>query len=114
VIKHALTVTLLGLGVGFTDHAPVRAAPLLPGVATSSPRKADDTVVKVAGPCLELPVVVNIVAFLELLRDEEFDRHCDRRDDAYYDHRHTYHERAHPTYKDGGYEQPNDLKAPPR
>lgn len=113
MIKHVLTVTLLGLGVGFTEHAPVHAAPLS-AVAASVTRMADDTVVKVAGPCLELPIVLNVVAFLELLRDEEFDRHCDRRLDAYHDDRPTYHGRAYRTYKDGGYEQPTDLKAPPR
>ena len=106
MIKHALAVALLGMGIGFTDHAPVHAAPPPSGVAASSIRMADDTVVKVG--CLdEVPVVANVVAFFELLRDEEFDHYC--LDGDHYDRR-TYDERKYPTYKDGGYAQPKDLK----
>ena len=113
MIRHALAVALLGMGIGFAGHPPVYAAPPLSGVAPSSMRIADDSVVKVG--CLdEVPVVQSAVAFFQLLRDEEIDRHCPglfHRDD--YD-RHTYDEREHPSYKDGGYAQPKDLKAPPR
>jgi hypothetical protein len=112
VIKHALAVAVLGVGIGVTGPALVHAAPLS-GLAAPSVKVADDTVIKIAGPCLELPVVLNVVAFIELLADEEFDRHCNRRFDGEYDER-TYEERKYPTYKDGGYEQPEDLKARPR
>jgi hypothetical protein len=109
MIKHALAVALLGIGIGFTGHAPVRAAPLPSGIAASSIRMADDTVVKVG--CLdEVPVVANVVAFFELLSDEEYKchRHFDGDD---YDRR-TYDERKYPAYKDGGYAEPKDLKGP--
>ncbi|MGB0086927.1 MAG: hypothetical protein WBP94_16335 [Rhodomicrobiaceae bacterium] len=113
MIKHALAVALLGIGIGFTDHASVHAAPPLAGVAASSMRVADDTVVKVG--CLdEIPVVQGVVAFFQLLRDEEIDYHCDRHYDGDYYDRHTYDERKYPTYKDGGYAQPKDLKGAPR
>ncbi len=112
MIKDALAVALLGIGIGFTDQAPAHAAPLS-GVAVSSIRMADDTVVKVG--CLdEVPVVQGVIIFFQLLRDEEIDNHCPRLfggDD--YD-RHADDERKYPTYKDGGYAQPKDLKAPLR
>ena len=113
MIKDALAVALLGIGIGFTDHAPVHAAPPLSGVAASSMRVADDTVVKVG--CLdEIPVVQGVVAFFQLLRDEEIDRTCDGRYAGDYHDRHTYYERNYPSYKDGGYAQPRDLKGAPR
>ena len=113
MIKHALAVALLGIGIGFIDHAPVHAAPPLSGVAAPSIRIADDSVVKVG--CLdEVPVVQGVVAFFQLLRDEEIDNHCPRLFDGDYYDRHTYDERKYPTHKDGGYAQPKDLKAPPR
>ena len=106
MIKHGLAVAFLGMGIGFTDHASVHAAPAPSGVAASSIRMADDAVVKVG--CLdEVPVVANVVAFFELLRDEEFDHYC--LDGDYHDRR-TYDERKYPTHKDGGYAQPKDLK----
>jgi hypothetical protein len=109
MIKHALAVALLGMGIGFTGPAPVHAAPLPSGVAASSIRMADDTVVKIFGRCLdEVPLVSNVVAFFDLLSDEEYD--CYRRyerDD--YDRR-TYDERKYPTYKDGWHAQQQDLK----
>ena len=114
MIKHALAVALLGIGIGFTVHVPVHAAPPLSGAAVSSIRTADDTVVRVVGPCLELPIVLNIVAFIELLSDEEFDRHCTWRFDSDYDDRRTYDEGKHPAYKDGGDERPKDLKRTPQ
>jgi hypothetical protein len=52
--------------------------------------------------------VSNVVAFFDLLSDEEYD--CYRRyerDD--YDRR-TYDERKYPTYKDGWHAQQQDLK----
>lgn len=120
MVKHALAVALLGIGIGFTDHAPVHAAPPLSGVAASSIRTADETVVKVGCPD-EIPVVQGFVAFFQLLRDDEIDLSCKRgyNGDPY--DRHTYDERKYPTYKDGGYVHkdsgyapPKDLKAPPR
>jgi hypothetical protein len=114
VIKHALAVAIVGMGFGFIGPAPVHAASPLSGVGASSINAADNTVVKVAGPCLELPVVLNVVAFIELLADEEFDRHCNGRFDGGYEYQRTYEERKYPTYKDGGYEEPKDLKAMPR
>ncbi len=109
MIKHALAVALLGIGIGFTDHAPVHAAPLPSGVAASSIRMADDTVVRVGGRCLdELPVVSKFVALFDILSDEEYE--CHKRSDADYYDRRTYDERNYPTYKDGGYAQPKDLK----
>jgi hypothetical protein len=107
MIKHALAVALLGIGIGFTDHAPVHAAPPPSAVAASSIRMADDTVVKVG--CLdEVPVVANVVAFFDLLSDEEYD--CYGRFDGDHHDRRTYDERNYPTYKDGGYVEPKDLK----
>ncbi len=68
---------------------------------------ADDTVVNVG--CLdEVPVVSNVVAFFDLLSDEEYD--CYKRYDRDDYDRRTYDERKYPTYKDGGYAQPKDLK----
>lgn len=109
MIRHALAVTLLGIGIGFTDNAPVHAAPLPSGVAVSSMGLADTTVVKVGGRCLdELPVVANVVAFFELLSDEEYE--CYRRFDGdHYDWR-TYDERKYPTYKDREHAPPKDKK----
>lgn len=104
MIRHALAVALLGIGVAFAGHAPVQAAPLPSGAAVSSMRMADDTVVKAGsgGNCLELPPVAsNIYMFFALLGDAEIDYHCDdRTDDAHYDRR-TYDERKDPGYKDG-------------
>ncbi len=109
MIKHALAVALLGIGIGFTGHAPVHAAPPLSGVAASSMR-ANDNFVKVSGRCLELPPVVDTVGvFFQLLRDEEIDRHCYSLDDDDHDRR-TYDEREYRGYKDGGYAQPKDSK----
>jgi hypothetical protein len=111
MIKHALAVALLGIGIGVTGHAPVYAAPPLSGVAASSIRIADNTVVKVGGLCLdEVPVVQGVVAFVQLLRDEEIDRYCDRHYDGDDYDRHTYDDRKYPSYKDDGYAQPKDLK----
>ena len=112
MIKHALAVALLGVGIGFTGHPPVLAAPLPSGVAASSVRMADDTVVKILGArCLdELPVVSKIVALFDILSDEEYD--CYRRSASDDYDRRTYDERKYPTYKDGGYAQPKDLKGP--
>ena len=108
MIKHALAVALLGIGIGFTGHPPVRSAPLPSGVAASSIRMADDTMVKVG--CLdEVPVVSNIVAFIDLLKDDEYD--CYGRSDREGYDRRTYDERKHPTYKDGGDAEPKDLKS---
>ena len=107
MIRHALAVALLGIGIGFTGHAPVHAAPPPSGVAGSSIRMADDTVVKVG--CLdEIPVVNKVVALFDILSDEEYE--CHKRSDADYYDRRTYDERKYPTYKDGGYAQPKDLK----
>ena len=108
MIKHALAVALLGIGIGFTDHAPVHAAPPPSGAAVSSIRMAEDTVVKV-GRCLdEIPVVNQAVALFDILSDEEYD--CYKRSDADTYDRRTYDERNYPTYKDGGYAEPKDLK----
>ena len=107
MIKHALAVALLAIGIGFTDHAPVHAAPSLSGVAASPIRMADDTLVKVG--CLdEVPVVSSVVALFDILSDEEYD--CYRRFDGDSYDRRTYDERKYPTHKDGGYAQPKDLK----
>ena len=107
MIKHALAVALLGIGIGFTGHAPVHAAPPPSGVAASSIRMADDTLVKVG--CLdEVPVVSKFVVLFDILSDEEYE--CYKRSDADYYDRRTYDERKYPTYKDGGYAQPKDLK----
>lgn len=112
MIRHALAVALLGIGIGFAGHAPVHAAPPLSGVAPSI-RIADDTVVKVG--CLdEVPVVSGVVIFFQLLGDEEINRHCPGLFDRDDDDRHTYDDRKYPSYKDGGYAQPKDLKAPLR
>ena len=109
MIKHALAVALLGIGIGCTGHAQVHAAPPPIGVAASSIRMADDTVVRVGGRCLdELPVVSQFVALFDILSDEEYE--CHKRSDADYHDRRTYDERNYPTYKDGGYAQPKDLK----
>jgi hypothetical protein len=100
MIKHALAVALLGTGIGFIDHAPVHAAPSLSGVAASSIRVADETVVKVGGRCLEYPPVVVIApVFFQLLADDEIDTHC-RRFDRDDDDAHAYDERHEPSYKD--------------
>ena len=105
--KHALAVALLGIGIGFTDHAPVHAAPPPSGIAASSIRMADDTVVKVG--CLDEILIVNqVVALFDILSDEEYE--CHKRSDADYHDRRTYDERNYPTYKDGGYAEPKDLK----
>jgi hypothetical protein len=110
MIKHALAVALLGIGIGFTGHAPAHAAPPLSGAAASSMR-TDDAVVKVGVRCLgELPVVVIGVVFFQLLGDEEIDRHCDGRFDDNDHDRRTYNARDYRTYKDGGDAQPKDLK----
>lgn len=107
MIKHALAVALLGMGIGFTDHAPVHAAPPPSGVAASSIRMADDTVVKVG--CLDEILIVNqVVALFDILSDEEYE--CHKRSDADYHDQRTYDERKYPTYKDGGYAEPKDLK----
>jgi hypothetical protein len=59
--------------------------------------------------CLdEVPVVSNLVAFFDLLSDEEYD--CYRRSEGDHDDRRTYGERNYPGYKDGGYAEPKDLK----
>jgi hypothetical protein len=115
MIRHTLAVALLGIGIGFAGHAPVHAAPLPSGVAASSMRVADEMVVTVGGRCWELPPVAsNIYLFFALAADAEIDYHCDNRsDDDHYD-RHTYDERKEPSYKDGGYAQPKDLKGAPR
>ena len=107
MIKHALAVALLGMGIGFIDRAPVHAAPSPSGIAASSIRMADDTVVKVG--CLdEIPIVNQVVALFDILSDEEYE--CHKRSDADYHDRRTYDERKYPTYKDGGYAEPKDLK----
>ena len=107
MIKHALAVALLGIGIGFTGHPPVHAAPSSFGVAASSIRTADDTMVKVG--CLdEVPIVSNVVAFFDLLSDEEYN--CYRRYDGDYYDRRTYDEHKDRTYKDSEYAQPKDLK----
>ena len=107
MIKNALAVALLGIGIGLIGHAPVDAAPLPSGVATSSLRMADDSVVKVG--CLdEVPVVSGVVALFDILSDEEYQ--CHRRSDREYHDRRTYDERNHPAYKDGGYAEPKDQK----
>jgi hypothetical protein len=117
MIKHALAVALLGLGIGCTAHVPADAAPLS-GAAVSSMRTADAAVIKAGFRCLdEVPVVQGFVAFFQLLRDEEIAYHClDREDGRYYDRR-AYDDRSYPGYKDGGYKdgytRPKDLKAPP-
>jgi hypothetical protein len=108
MIKHALAVALMGIGIGFTGPAPVHAAPLPSGVAASSIRTADDTVVKV-GRCLdEWPLVNNVVALFDILSDEEYDCYKHADGDTY--DRRTYDERKYPAYKDGEYAQPKDLK----
>lgn len=119
MVKHALAVALLGIGIGFTDHAPVHAAPPLSGVAASSIRTADETVVKVGCPD-EIPVVQGFVAFFQLLRDEDIDLSCKRARHGNPYEPYGYHDGKHPSYKDGGYVHkdeyapPKDLKAQPR
>ena len=107
MLKNALAVALLSVGLGLAGHAPVDAAPLPSGVAASSARVADDTLVKVG--CLdEVPVVSGLVALYDILSDDEYE--CHRRfhgDDR--DWR-TYDEPKHPNYKDGGYAEPKDQK----
>jgi hypothetical protein len=106
MIKRAVALALLGLGIGFIDHAPAHAAPPSFGVVASSIRMADKTTVQVG--CLdEVPVVSNVVAFFELLRDEEFDNYCLRGENH---GRRAYDEHKYPTYRDGGDAQPKDLK----
>jgi len=107
MIKHAVAVAVLGMGIGFTEHASIHAAPAPSGVAASSIRMTDDTVVKVG--CLDEILIVNqVVALFDILSDEEYK--CHKRSDADYHDRRTYDEPQYPTYKDGGYAQPKDLK----
>jgi hypothetical protein len=118
MIKHALAVALLGIGLGFLDQAPVHAAPPLSALAASPATMAGDTAVKVGLRCLdEVPVVQGVVAFFQLLRNDEIENCYSPRDGEYAD-RNTD---VHPTYKDEdhahkdrGHAQPKDLKETPR
>jgi hypothetical protein len=94
MMKHALVIALLGLGIGLAGHAPATAG----------------------GRCFELPVVSNFVAFVELLSHEEFDRHCDGHfdDDSHYVHK--YDEPKDLTAKGSGYTHPDHVerRLPPK
>ena len=116
MIRHALAIALLGIGIGFAAQAPAGAAALsISGVAAARTNAADDTLIRVGGRCFELPIVGAAVAFVELLRDEEFDRHCDRHFDGDHSYRHTYDERKDLTAKGSGYAHPEHVeRVPPR
>ncbi len=108
MIKQAVAVALLGAGLGLVGQMPAGAMPLPASSFAASPAtQADHTLLKVGGRCFELPVVGAAVAFFELLRDEEFDRHCDRHFDGDSYYRHSYDERSDLSTKDTGYRRPH-------
>lgn len=107
MMKRGFAIALLGTALGLCAHAPAGAAPLAVSGITAS--QAGDGLVRVGGRkgCFELPVVQNAIAFIELLRDEEFDRGCSRR---FHGDDYTSHEYAEPkdlSTKDSGYAEPH-------
>ena len=105
MMKRGFAIALLGTALGLGAHAPADAAPLpVSGITAAQP---GDGVMRVGGGrCFELPVVQNAIAFIELLRDEEFDRGCSHR---FHGDDYTAHEYEAPkdlSTKDGGYAEP--------
>ena len=77
MMKRGFAIALFGIALSLGAYAPAGAAPLpVAGIAAS---QASDGLTRVGGRCFELPVVQNAIAFIELLRDEEFDRGCSHR-----------------------------------
>jgi hypothetical protein len=80
MIKRALAIALLGLGMSFAGHVPASAAMPMAGVAVPLSTTAGDALTPVGySACWwDVPVIGAGVAFFELLRDTEYDYHCSR------------------------------------
>ena len=77
MMKRALAIALLGLGVSFAGNAPADAAGIsAPGIAAPLTNVTGDAITRVGGCPLDLPIVSGFVALFELLSHEEGDRHC--------------------------------------
>jgi hypothetical protein len=109
MMKRAFAIALLGLGTGFFAHDPASAAPPsgATGLAALQARNmSDDMVVRTGGRCFELPVVGAVVAFVELLRDEEFDHTCGEHSEGDYYAPGAHEEGLDVTAKGGAYANP--------
>jgi hypothetical protein len=107
MMKRGFAIALLGTALGLGAHAPAGAAPLPVSGITAAQASDGLTRVGGSGRCFELPVVQNAIAFIELLRDEEFDRGCSRR---FHGDDYTAHEYEAPrdlSTKDGAYAEPH-------
>jgi hypothetical protein len=96
--KGIFAVALLASGLLFTGHGPGNAAATsIPGMAAPLTKATAEMVTPVRFRCVwDLPIISAGVAFFELLRDEEGDRHCTRwhfNGEHYY--RRTYHGRSY-------------------
>lgn len=98
MMKRVLTVALLGWGLCFTGNGQANAAATsIPGMAAPLTKATAETMTPARFRCLwDLPLISAGVAFFELLRDEEGDRHCSSlhfNGEHYY--RRTYHRRSY-------------------
>ena len=107
MMKRGFAIALLGTALGLGAHAPADAAPL--AVSGIAPAQAADGLTRVGGRrgCFELPVVQNAIAFIELLRDEEFDRGCSHHFHGDDYTAHEYESSKDLSTKDGPYAEPH-------
>lgn len=83
MMKRALAIALIGAGIGAASHEPVRAAAVsIAGIGAPLTDAGRGILMPAGNACWwDVPVLGAGVAFLELLRDEEFDYSCS--DDHY-------------------------------
>ena len=91
MMKRALAIALMGMGLSFAGAAANAAAVSVPSLASMAAPAV--TPVLYNGACLDLPVVGTFVAFFELLTDEEHEYHCTRHFDGDHYYKHTYEPR---------------------
>jgi hypothetical protein len=105
MIKRALATALLGLGVSFAGEIPPSAAMPLSGIAAPLPNVAGAPMTPVGySACWwDVPVIGAGVAFLELLRDTEFDYHCSRHFHGERYYREGEHAYRHPSHRSRRY-----------
>jgi hypothetical protein len=79
-MRRVLAIALMAFGTSFAVSAPTPAtAVTLSGDAVRLADTGRTMLTPAGGPCWwDVPVVGAGVAFFELLRDEEVDRHCSR------------------------------------
>lgn len=98
-MKRAIAIALMGLGLQLAGQAPAEAATItVSSTGGLMARPSDSMVTRVGGNACwwDEPIIGAGVAFFELLRDEEADRHCDgyQSDYAprYYKEKREYHD----------------------